>query len=426
MFKRDQPLFSRPVLAAIIVVTMLAIWLLNLTAPTVDLTTPEINQWQTESGIPVTWVTQDDWQAGNKLTLTLVFQADTRQPELTATTLNMLSGPSLPLSTATINQRLSPLAANVATNFTQQRQFLTLTLSNQPQFLESSFNLFDTWLNQTQFKATALARLQRQTTTDSAQRQLLQQFMPDVQAPPAEPLNLPQVNQYLSQLKQHVSHIVVAGAIDASVTPSLQAGLNRITQHMTTATESPLTEWAQQPEIQRFGEGELSALYGAVGLAPLNSVEDWLALQVWARDMLETQKQRLASSVVQWQLQLAGIAPYATWQIQLPPTVLQNTATETQPDTAWVDLHTLPSWQDSDVFAQRKQQLLTRLATLSQTPEWWTQMGSRVGAPSGPLTLTQFAQDYSQIANSFTIEDYQQRIETLLRPSSRQEIQVSQ
>lgn len=427
MFKRDQPLFSRPVLAAIIVISTLAVWLLNLTAPTVDLTTPKVNQWRTESGIPVVWVTQDTWQAGNHLSLSFVFNGDSHDPALTATTLTMLGGPSLPLSTATLNQRLTPLGASADTLFTPQHQYLNLTLSNQTQFLIPSFKLFDAWLNQTQFKATALHHVLRQQRPDATQQQLLEQLMPHhtIAHQDQAPIELAQIQRYLDHLKQHVSHIVIAGAMDQAAQAALQSGLNQMTASMSATGEQPPIAFAEQPALTTLRDGELNAMYGGIALKPLSSVEDWLALQIWARDLLDQQKQRFNSNVVQWQLQLSGPSPFATWQIQVPSQVLQEPRHSTPPQRAWLAPNELPSYRESDAFKALKQPLLERLKRLSQTPQWWRQMGSQVTTPEGAFSLRQFAEDYSTAANSFTIEQYQQRIDDLLRPTSLQEVQVT-
>ena len=41
----SKPLFSRPALAAVMLLSTLAIWLLNLTAPSTNLPTPNIKTW---------------------------------------------------------------------------------------------------------------------------------------------------------------------------------------------------------------------------------------------------------------------------------------------------------------------------------------------------------------------------------------------
>lgn len=427
MFKRDQPLFSRPVLAAIIIVSTLAIWLLNLTAPKVDLSQPEINGWQTNSGIPVTFVTQEDWQAGNKIIVSIAFNGDHSNQTLTSSTLSMLAGPSLPLSTATINQRLSPIAAQVDTHVTQHYQLLQITMSNNEGFLNATFKLLDTWLNQTQFKTTALQRLQRQQQADVAQQSVLQRLIPqptERYATPIEDITLEHLNHYLQHLRQHVSHIVVAGAITDRTLPTLQTGLNAITADMNATKLTSTSSFATQATQEQLGDGNRVAMYGAIGLNSLESISDWLAIQIWARDMLQTQKQRFNSQVSQWQLHLTPPTPHITWQLQVPPDVLQTSNDSALPDSAWIAVTELPSYKDADQFEHLKTLLLNRLKQLSQTPEWWTQVANQVTPPAANLSLEAFAQDYSEAANSFTMTQYQQHIDRLLRPSSLQETQV--
>ena len=426
MFKRDKPLFSRPALAVIIVLSTLAVWLLNLTSPRTELATPRIESWQTANGIPVYWLYQNAWQGSDKVELTIVLNGPSTDAALTKKTLTLLTGPTLPLSTATINQRLAPIAAQVSTYYSLPQQQINITFSNRPQFLKPTLSLLDTWLNQTQFKANAILRSESRADNDLGQQQLMLQLFGStatVEPTPAS-LSIAQVSQHFASLKQQVSHIMIAGALDDVAQQQLAQGLQQITQSMQPSSGPLAHILATQPATSTLGAETLKAMYGAIGLHPLTSVEDWLALQIWAKDSLEAQKQQLHSQTGQWQLHLAPPQAFVTWQLQIPQAVLQNAATETQSQTSWVAANSLPSYQDNAAFSNLKQQLLTQLESLSQNPSWWRAIGSSVALPKAPLSLEDFAKRYSDAANSFTMEQYQQRIDQLLIPSSRQEVLI--
>ena len=429
MLKRDKPLFSKPVLAIIVVASTLAIWLLNLTAPRTELPTPTIETWTTDSGVPVYWVNQKAWQGSDKLTLSLVFNGDSQDTQLTAATLGMLLGPSLPLSTATINQRLAPVAASVESLFDHQQQTLNITLSSQPRYLAATLKVLDTWLSSPQFKATPLETWQRQIAPDSAKAQLFNQLLSNAEQPFSEPqrtLALADINRYFEHLKAHTSHILIVGAMDQDAQTLLADALSSISASLEHSASQMPWQLAIAPATSALGNGELNALYGAVGMQPLTSVQDWLAQQIWARDMLQMQKQILGSQIAQWELHLGKALAYANWQLEVPTQVFQNDASEQTVTSSWYAPETLPSYTEKAHFNALKAQLLAQLETLTQNPSWWAIIGTRVALPDGALPLKKFAEDYSDAANSFTMEQYQEHLNALLIPSSRQEVQVKQ
>lgn len=431
MFNRDKPLFSRPTLAIIIVVTTLAIWLLNLTAPKANLAIPKVSTWQTSSGIPVTWVNQESWKGSDKLTLAFVFVADAESPVLTKAVMDLLTGPSLPLSTATVNQRLTPVAAKASSSYAPHQQQLTVTLSNRTEYLDATLDTLNTWLNQTQFKEVALQQWLRLYQDDIGQQQLLLQLWskPLTSTALLSSLTVDDLGKRFNDLKQQVAHITVSGDLNEAAGKQLQAGLDRLTQAMKpTAHSSKTWPLSMTPSKSVLGDRHLSAVYGAIGVQPLKSVSDWLALQIWAKDSLEAQKARFSSQVGMWQLNLTRQQPYVTWKVQTPSNVLTSANDATpQPSTAsssWIPIETLPSIKDSSEFNKLKQQLVVQLETLSQNPDWWTAIGVSTTQPDGSLTLEQFAKDYSEAVNSFTIEVYRQHLEQLLMLSSRQEVLI--
>lgn len=427
MFKRDKPLFSRPVLAVIIVATTLAVWLLNLTSTRVDLATPNIETWQTTSGIPVYWLTQDDWEGSDKLSLAIVFNSNAESPQLTAATMSLLTGPTLPLSTATINQRLTPIAAAAEARYSVSQQKISVSLSNQPQFLTATLDVLSAWLNKTQFKEAALQSWQRHQRNDIGQQQLMLQLFPSsVLATPSseQQITVQQLAEHFDLIKQQVSYIVIAGALNDNTIEPLQQGLNALTQSMQQGSANSDRQLATAASSSEIGDQSLSAVYGALGIAPITSVTDWLTLQVWAKDSLQAQKNRFNSQTGQWQLHLESPQAFVNWQIETPQSVLLADPASPQSHTSWIAPDQLPSYQEQAAFNALKDQLLQQLPALSQNPDWWRAIATSVAMPKSPLSLNDFAQHYSEAANSFTIEQYRQHLEQLLIPSSRQEVLI--
>ncbi|MBJ7551102.1 hypothetical protein [Marinomonas ostreistagni] len=427
MFNRDKPLFSRPVLAVIIVVTTLAVWLLNLTDPRTVLEQPSVESWKTDSGIPVYWVTQNSWSGSDKVEMAIVFHAETSTPSLTQATWERLTGATLPLSTATINQRLTPLAAKADSHYDPQQQTLQVSFSNQEQYLGATMRVLDAWLNRTQFKYSSLQNNIRLTNQNMANQQLLLQLWPEYNASQTnnlEGLSPDLLSQHLQTIKQAVSHITLAGTLNDTSKAQLKSALNRLTAHM--ALKAPPSNWESsvQSSVSILGQQELQAFYGAMTITPLLSVTDWLALQILAKDSLDRQKQALNSTVGQWQLHLSPWQPYVTWQLQAPQSVLASASQSSDPESSWVVPSSLPSYQNADAFIELKQQLLAQLSQLSQNPTWWAAIGSRVAYPNSALDLESFAEHYSDAANSFTMSQYQAAIDRLLIISSRQEVLV--
>lgn len=428
MFKRDKPLFSRPVLAAIIVLSTLAVWLLNLTSPKIELDKPHIETWQTASGIPVYWIYQDAWAGSDKVELAIIFNDVANDSSLTQQTLALLTGPTLPLSTATINQRLTPIAAQVETYYSKQQQQINITLSNRPQFLSATLGLLNTWFNQTQFKELAVQRSAGYSQQDLGYQQLMLQLFNTPSSETSTSVtstSAAQLDQHFMALKQQVSHIVIAGALDNDAQKLLAQGLQQITQTMQPAVSPKALPLASQPAISELGTKALSAFYGAIALNPLSSATDWLTLQIWAKDSLETQKTQFQSQAAQWKLNLAPPQAFVTWQLQVPQTILQNDShAKPELNSSWITPNTLPSYDNKAAFAELKQALLKQLESLSQNPSWWRAIASSVALPKTSLSLEDFANRYSEAANSFTIEQYQQRIDQLLIPASRQEVLI--
>ena len=167
MNKNKKPLFSKPVLAGIMIFSTLAIWALNATAPKSP-TYPELNieSWQTDSGIPVIWLTQDAWKNTNKLKIRFSFKAPTQNLALTDATLSLMLDDPLSLISSTINQRLSPLTANVSSYYDHEGQILDITANSAPQYLIPTLDLLTQWLTQPEFKVRSFDRWQRRPDSD--------------------------------------------------------------------------------------------------------------------------------------------------------------------------------------------------------------------------------------------------------------------
>ncbi|MCB5161788.1 hypothetical protein [Marinomonas algarum] len=335
MADTSKPLFSRPVLAAIMLFCTLAIWLLNLTAPNSALPTPNIDNTETASGIPIVWLTQDAWQQSDKLDVSLVFQTVDEDLSLAQTTFAMLMSDSLPLSTSPINQRLSPLAAQVSSHYEPGRQTISLTMSNELAYLRPTLSLVTPWLNKPDFKYRTLDRWQRQQKAND----------------PTYPLHtLAQIKAYYAALQHSASTIFVIGYASDETKTRLVNALDQISQRY----QSPVPT------------NDLASL------SPVESIQNWLSLQLWKADTQHT------------------------------------------------------SSQDTDVFQAQLVALREYLEQQALSPTWWRTIATQVTDENGSLTLATFAENYKNTLDTFTIEDYRAALARLPIPSPHQETQVDQ
>lgn len=423
----SKPLFSRPALAAVMLLSTLAIWLLNLTAPTSKLPMPDIKTWSTDSGIPVTWLSQAQWENSNKLEMRLVFGAKSDNPAIIQATLDLLLSDALPLSTASINQRLAPLAAQALSRSNSDSQVIGITVNSEVDYLAPTLTLMTRWLNTPDFKQRSFDRWQRQQDVVSAQASW-QPFDSDP-APDFAALSLDKITSYYQDLKGHAIGIFIVGHMAPESADLVKHAINSISKeyHLSppieATTHSPAQSYIEQSAVT--GESQ-----SALALNPLSSVKEWLSLQIWGADLVATLNQQAHIDFVQLTLSLSARQPWAWWQTQYHnPLTLDNTFTQTEKPPVNMKelalLKPLPSTKEPKHFQALVNSFKSQLEQQTLSPTWWSDIATQVAHENGGLTLKEFAESYQDAIMHFTIEDYQSALKTLLLPSSYQEIQVN-
>ncbi|WP_111638013.1 peptidase M16 family protein [Marinomonas shanghaiensis] len=436
MSDSNKPLFSRPVLAAIMLFCTLAIWLLNLTAPANKFPTPNVETWTTTSGIPVIWLKQEQWQASDKLEIRFAFRASTRNMPLTQTTLALLMSDSLPLSTASINQRLTPLAASASSYYDHERQSIGVTLSNEPQYLMPTLSLLSNWLKAPEFKRRTFDNWQRQQHANPPVQHELEEVLFFDPTQPDETsehpaISLQDVADYYQDLTTSASAIFIIGDMTPDSKTAIQDAINNISQdyRLANQTTEPLQHALLSATIQQQ-EGELWQTRSALALSSITSVTEWISLQIWGADMIATLNQQPHIDFAQLALILSPQNPWAWWSIQYGSNVTTNAPTDDV--SRFINAKSLifteqvPSIKHPKTFQTLLDDFKQQLEQQSLSPTWWSNIATQVTNQNGSLTLEKFAADYQEAMNNFSLEEYQATLKTLLKPSSYQEIQVYQ
>ncbi len=434
----SNPLFSRPALAAIMLLSTLAIWLLNLTAPGTNLPTPNVKTWSTESGIPVTWLSQSQWENSNKLEIRLVFNAEHSNPATIRATLDMLLGDSLPLSTASINQRFSPLAARALSHYDTDNQVIGVTMNSEPDYLIPSLSLMTRWLQTPDFKPRSFDQWQRQQQTALSTPQSSWQPFSGKPAADFSDLSLDQVKDYYQTLKNAAASIIIIGHMTSESEDRVTRALNTISQdYRLSATKTSVMQSKPMQNIDGQTEKQTSSIdtiwqsQSAIELEPISSVKEWLSLQIWGTDLVATLNQQAHIDFVQLALNLSVQPPWIWWQTQYHNTLTLNQNTIQEVSTAanmksLALLEPLLSTRDTEHFQALLDAFKAQLEQQALSPTWWSDIATQVTHKNDGFTLEKFATDYQDAITRFTIEDYRSALEALLKPSSYQEIQVYQ
>ncbi|UTV99424.1 insulinase family protein [Marinomonas rhizomae] len=433
----SKPLFSRPVLAAVMLFCTLAIWLLNLSATSSKLPTPQIEKWTTTSGIPVVWLKQTEWQDSNKLEIRFSFRSATTNIKLIQTTLAMLMSDSLPLSTASINQRLAPLAASANSYYDHESQTIGLTLSNEPQYLTPTLSLVTNWLRQPDFKPRTFDTWQTQYQANPPVQHELENVlffdktinMNDSIAD----VSLKQVTNYYQSLKSSAATIFIVGDMSPETKQNVKKAMNTISEGYQLSKTSPeAIHYESVSSTIQQNEGDLWQTRSAIALMPVASIKEWISLQIWGADLVSTLNQQQHIDFVQLAFTLSPHRPWAWWNIQYAND-LTKTINEPSDDVSrlmnaksLVFVEQVPSVNDKNNFNKLLDNFTQQLEQQTLSPTWWSYIATQVTHEDGALTVEQFAKGYKEALDSFTIEDYQTALQRLLKPSSYQEIQVYQ
>lgn len=438
MSDNSKPLFSRPVLAAIMLFCTLAIWLLNLTALNSKLPSPKIEKWTTTSGIPVVWLKQAEWQDSNKLEIRFSFRSVTTNITLIQTTLAMLMSDSLPLSTASINQRLAPLAASANSYYDHENQTIGLTLSNEPQYLTPTLSLVTNWLRQPDFKPRTFDVWQNQHQAHPPVQHELEAvlFFDKTNNQSNEfktEVSLKQVTDYYQSLKSSAATVFIVGDMSPATKQIVEEAINTISQdyELSRASAETIRYESVSSTIQQ-NEGELWQTRSAIALMPVSSIKEWISLQIWGADLVSTLNQQQHIDFVQLAFTLSPQRPWAWWNIQYRDSVTEaenepiDDASRFMSAKSLVFVEQVPSVNDEKTFETLLDNFKQQLEQQTLSPTWWSYIATQVTHEDGELTVEQFAKGYKEAVDSFTLEDYQTALQRLLKPSSYQEIQVYQ
>lgn len=436
----SKPLFSRPVLAIIMVFCTLAVWVLQLTAPSSKLPTPNIETSATHSGIPIIWLEQDNWEGGDKVEIRFAFRTPTPQSALTdtnlaQTTLAMLMSDSLSLSTASINQRLTPLAAQASSHYDYESQVIGVTLSSQTAYLMRTLSLVNNWLTEPAFKHRTLDSWQRRHTETEpykAEKGLFQDKQEN--NTDAAAVTLEQVSQYYKTMHSHASAIYVIGNLNTEAKDAIEEVLNNVSKNDQLAVASTLIE-DYEPTSRTVEFNKKSAsdylwqTQSAVALKPIASVKEWISLQIWGADLVSTLNQQANMDFVQLAFTLSPQHPWSRWNIQYSAALTQDAEslnTKMLDAKSLLTQQNMPSTQDQATFNRLFDSFKTQLEIQTQSPTWWSYMATQVTHLDGQLTLEDFVSSYKEAIDTFTQTDYQNALTDLLKTSTYQEIQVYQ
>ncbi|MCV2402120.1 insulinase family protein [Marinomonas sp. C2222] len=433
----NRPLFSPPVLAAVMVLCTLAIWLLNLTAPSSKLPTPNLETWHTTSDIPVTWVKHANWETGDKLEIRLVFRSEEHDANLVQTTLAMLMSNSLPLSTASINQRLSPLAAKVSSYYDHESQVIGLTLSNQSQYLNPTLALVTNWLKQPDFKLRTFEQWQRQQQNAQASKHALVNTLFDTQHSMEQVISLKDIQDYYYQLQKSATHIYIVGHLSDQVRPSVEEALNQISLGYQLEDHKKATldeiKASHVTQLNKQASSQLWQSRSAIALTPMTSVKEWISLQIWGADLVSTLNSQADIDFVQLGLTLSALQPWAGWNIQYAEQLIIDSPQSAEEQTgarfsanSFIHRDNIPSINDRARFADLFSRFKDQLGQQAQSSTWWAYMATQVVHEQGSVPLEDFIESYKEAIDTFTIDDYQNIIEPLIKADSYQEIQTYQ
>lgn len=433
MFNSKKPLFSRPALAAVMVLSTLVIWVLNLTAPAPRFPTPKVEIWKTQSGIPVIWLSQEKWKNTNKLELRFTFKNTSQSAPLTDATLSLLMADSLPLSTSTINQRLAPLAAKVSSDYDHESQTIALTLNSEPAYLMPTLTLMSQWLSAPAFKARAFDHWNRRFNNTLPTQQTLENILFANTAATSSPaITLAAIKSHYAQLTQQASAIFVIGEMTKQTQDAIKASLNTLSKHFSVASHTskgaPISWQQPTPTPQATQITPPKETQSMLALTPLSSVKQWLSLQIWGADLIDSLSNQGTFGYVRLNLTLSAKHPWAYWRAQHTEPLLaskQKTPAANEVSArSMIELARIPSLQDNARFKALLDQLKNQLAQRTLDPSWWALLATSATQEDSSLTLAQFASHYQDAIDTFNQDDYKAALESLLITPSYQEIQV--
>lgn len=444
MKKSDKPLFSKPVLAGLMIFISLMVLVLNLTAPPSKYPKAQVVTWQTDNQLPITWINQANWQGSNKLELRVRFSHGRKQDKklgLTDALFALLMLDTLPLSTSPINQRLADVTTKLSYHVNNQESELAFTLNSEARYLNASMAILIPWFNQPNFKNRTFQNWQQSHTPYylSNKAQLEQALFPEANSQPLDgvldeySLNLQDIKQHYQLLLNSIDQIIIVG--DLSDPTQVQNYVTQMTQKTVYSPTLPKPVIASKNSLQTEVGEQLIQSHGAFSFNTVTTAKDWISLQIWLPYYLSKLKKASDPSYVQLHLESSPQMQWAWWSIQHQQSVLQNAA---QPGSyqnkqdeyfSKTILRQSINHLSQDSFEQALVRYQDKLANYVLSPSWWARMASQetLGeSSSAGLSLEQWNNSYADAVNDLSFDDFNDSIERLVLTSSLQELQQRQ
>ncbi|OUR84453.1 hypothetical protein A9Q77_01520 [Marinomonas sp. 42_23_T18] len=441
MKKSDKPLFSKPVLAGLMIFISLMVLVLNLTAPPSKYPKALLESWQTSNQIPITWINQESWQGSNKLELRIRFSHGRKQDKklgLTDALFALLMLDTLPLSTSPINQRLADVTTQLAYHVSNQESELAITLNSEARYLDASMAILIPWFNQPNFKNRSFQNWQQSHNPYylSNKAQLEQALFPKNNSQPLDgvldeySLNLQDIKRHYQYLLSSIDQITIVG--DLSDPSRVKGYLTQLTQNTTYSATLAKLAIANTNSLQTEVGAQLIQSHGAFAFDTITTAKDWISLQIWLPYYLSKLKKASAPSYVQLHLESSPQMQWAWWSIQHEQSVLQSAdqlaSNNTKQDKYFSKTILTQSINrlSEDSFDNALIRYQDKLANHVLSPSWWARMASQEtlsGIGMSGLSLEQWNNNYADAVNDLSYSDFNASIARLVLSSSLQELQ---
>lgn len=435
MKESNEALFSKPILAALMVFITLLIWVLNATAPAPRFAQPNIETWQTESSVPTIWLDQEIWQGTNKLEIRLRFnhgRADDAIPGLTDTLFALLLLDTLPLSSSAINKRLESTASQLNYHVSEDDSELAITLNSD--FLVPSLKILTPWLNTPVFKTRTFARWQQNEASYSLspKAQLTHHLYPTLNTSPLDrlmkeySLSLEDIETHFQALQSKMDKIVVVGHIQN--VKGFKTALNTLTATLIPTESTKTVERATANALHTQIGDTLQQSHGALAIDKLTTITDWIGLQIWLPHFLAQLNNQTATEYTQLHLEQSHLRQWIWWSTQHGQRLLTD-STPIDPilQDQYASKNTLLTSlgnMTEDQYNNALESLQDKIAIQSQSPTWWARMASQEITNNNGVTLEDWIKHYPQELKNIRFKHYIDSLQRLVLKDSFQEIQM--
>jgi len=438
MTKTNQALFSRPILAALMVIITLLIWVLNATAPAPRFSQAIMEVWKTQSNIPITWLDQEIWQGTNKLEIRIRFnhgRTDDTNQGLTDTLFSLLLLDSFPLSTTPVNKRLESVAASINYHVSEDDSELAITLNSEPDYLDASINVLSPWLISPDFKTRTFARWQQNQTSYylSPKAQLSQHLYPTADTSllgnvmQEYSLTIADIKTHHQALLHKIDKITVVGHLPDK--EAFKQQLETLTKKLIPIGSEGTVNSTSHIALHTQVGDTLRQSHGALAINELKSVADWISLQIWLSFFLEQLNQDTEIEYAQLHLEKSHIRQWAWWSVQYHQNVLQassdkrSTIEQGTYATKNIVLDSLKTMTESR-FDSLLASLQEKISIQSQSPTWWARIASQETPKQQGLDLDNWLANYSVDLQEISFQQYKKSIDKIIAKDSYQEIQI--